>query len=70
MSAIKFIWSKKRADIDITYDQLMKTKVSNLEKSSIDKVLSKLIDCNLVSNKKASAGLDSFPVITEEPRYN
>ena len=67
---MKFIWSKKRADIDIKYDQLMKTKASNLEKSSIDEVLSKLIDYNLVSNKKASAGLDSFPVITEEPGYD
>ena len=38
----------------------MKTNESNLGKSSIDEVLSKLIDYNLVSNKKASAGLDSF----------
>ena len=48
----------------------MKTKASNLEKSSIDEVLSKLIDYNLVLNKKASAGLDSFLVITEEPGYD
>ena len=48
----------------------MKTKASNLKKSSIDEVLLKLIDYNLVSNKKASAGLDSFPVITEEPGYD
>ena len=47
-------------------DQLMKTNSSNLEISSIDEDLSKLIDHNLVSNKKTSAGLDSFRVLTEE----
>ena len=40
---------------------------SNLEISLIDEVLSKLIDHNLVSNKKTSAGIDSFRVLTEEP---
>ena len=44
----------------------MKTNSSNLEISSIDEVSSKLIDHNLVSNKKTSAGLDSFRVLTEE----
>ena len=44
----------------------MKTNSSNLEISSIDEVLSKLIAHNLVSNKKTSAGLDSFRVLTEE----
>ena len=68
-SAIKFIRSKKkRADIESIYDQLMKTNSSNLEISSIDEVLSKLIDHNLVSNKKTSAGLGSFRVLTEELR--
>ena len=53
LSAIKFIQSKeKRADIESIYDQLMKTNSFNLEISSIDGVLSKLIDHNLVSNKK------------------
>ena len=45
----------------------MKTNLPNLEISSIDEVLSKLIDHNLVSNKNTSAGLDSFRVMTEEP---
>ena len=45
----------------------MKTNLFNLEISSVDEVLSKLIDHNLVSNKKTSAGLDSFRVLTEEP---
>ena len=44
----------------------MKMNSSNLE-ILIDEVLSKLIDHNLVSNKKTSAGLDSFRVLTEEP---
>ena len=44
----------------------MKTNSSNSEISSIDEDLSKLIDHNLVSNKKTSAGLDSFRVLTEE----
>ena len=44
----------------------MKTNASNLEISPINEVLSKLIDYNLVSNKKISAGIDSFPVLTEE----
>ena len=53
LSAIKFIRSKeKRADIESIYAQLMKMNSSNLEISSIDGVLSKLIDHNLVSNKK------------------
>ena len=47
-------------------DQLMKTNSSNLEISSIDEVLSKLIAHNLVSNKYTSAGRDSFRVLTEE----
>ena len=64
----KIYWiQKKRADIESICDQLMKTNSSNLEISSIDEVLSKLIDHNLVSNKKTSAGLDSFRVLTEEP---
>ena len=41
----------------------MKMNSSNLE-ILIDEVLSKLIDHNLVSNKKTSAGLDSFRVLT------
>ena len=45
----------------------MKTKSSSLEISSIDEVLSKIIDHNLVSNKKTSAGFDSFRVLREEP---
>ena len=45
----------------------MKTNSSNLEISSIDEDLPKLIDHNLVSNKKTSAVLDSFRVLTEEP---
>ena len=43
------------------FNQLKKTNASNLENPS------KLIDCNLVSNKKTSAELDSFRVMTEEP---
>ena len=58
---------KKRADIESIRDQLMKTNSSNLKISSIDEVLSKLIDHNLVSNKITSAGFDSFRVQTEEP---
>ena len=45
----------------------MKANLSNLEISSIDEVLLKLIDNNLVSNKKTSARLDSFRVLIEEP---
>ena len=68
LSAIKLILSKKKhADIESIYDQLMKTNLFNLEIPSVDEVLSKLIDHNLVSNKKTSAGLDSFRVLTEEP---
>ena len=68
LSAIKFIRSrKKRADIESMYDQVMKTNSPKLQISSIDEVLSKLIDHNLVSNKKTSAGLDSFRMLTEEP---
>ena len=45
----------------------MKTNSSSLEISSIDEVLSKFIDHNLVSNKKTSAGFDLFQVLREEP---
>ena len=44
----------------------METNASNLEKLSIDEALSKLIDYDLVSNKKTSAGRESFRVLTEE----
>ena len=65
LSAIEFIRSKRRrADIESIYDQLTKTNSFNLEISSIDEALSKLIDHNLVSKKKTSAGLDSFRVLT------
>ena len=68
LSTIKFIRSrKKRADIESMYDQVMKTNSPKLQISSIDEVLSKLIDHNLVSNKKTSTGLDSFRMLTEEP---
>ena len=50
---------KKRADIESIRD--------HLKISSIDEVLSNLIDHNLVSNKITSAGFDSFRVQTEEP---
>ena len=36
------------------------------KKSRVDEVLSKLLDNNLVSNKKTLAVLDSFWVMTEE----
>lgn len=39
----------------------------SLEKLSVEEVLSKFIHYNLVSNKKTSAGLDSFWRMTEEP---
>ena len=65
LSAIEFIRSKtRRADIESIYDQLTKTNSFNLEISSIDEALSKLIDHNVVSNKKTSAGLDSVRVLT------
>ena len=68
LSVIKLILSKKKhAGIESIYDQLMKTNLFNLEIPSVDEVLSKLIDHNLVSNKKTSAGLGSFRVLTEEP---
>ena len=51
---------KKRADIESIYDHLIKTNASALEKSSIDEVISKLTDYNLVANKETSARIDSF----------
>ena len=62
LSVIKFISSRKKktSSIESTYNHFMKTNASIFEKSSIDDVLSKLIDYNLVSNKKTSAGLESF----------
>ena len=50
-------------------DQLMKTNASNLKKSSVDEVLSKLLDNNLVSNKKILAVLDSWQKKLELIKY-
>ena len=52
-----YLIQKRCADMDSMYETLMKMNVSNLEKSSIDKVFSKLIDYSLVSNKSAFASL-------------
>ena len=48
----------------------MKTSRYSLEKLSLEEVSSKFIHYNLVSNKKTSAGLDSFWVMTEEPIHD
>ena len=68
MSAIEIIRSKKQTcrHIECIYHQLMKANASNLKFFWIDEVLSKPVDYRLVSNKKTSAGLDPFRVLTRE----
>ena len=47
---------KKRPDIDSIYDYLSRTKASNIDKVSIEQILSELVKENVLVNKKTSLG--------------
>ena len=62
VSAIKTIRKKKRADKDSIFDYLTKSLASNIEIELLEHVLTKLIENNLVINKKTPTGLSSFRI--------
>ena len=66
LNAIKFIRDrKKRADLEAIFDHLPKTEASNADKKLVENILSQLVNCKLIINKKTHTGLDSFRFTTE-----
>ena len=51
---------KKRPDLESISDHIKKTWVFEFDKNSIEKAISKVVKLNLIMNKKARQGLDSF----------
>ena len=65
LNAIKFIRDrKKRADLKAISDHLTRTEASNVDKELLEKLLSQLVNCKLIINKKTHTGLDSFYLTT------
>ena len=61
LNAIKFIrYRKKRADLEAIFDHLTKTEASNADKELAENLLSQLVNCKLIINKKTHTDLDSF----------
>ena len=54
---------KKRPDIDTIDDSIMRTEVSNADKTLIEKLGKELIKQNILSNKKTTYVLDSFKIL-------
>ena len=55
--------SKKRPDDDSILGYIIKTEASNVDRFLIISVTNKLINQNLIENKKAQQGLDSFQLV-------
>ena len=51
---------KKRPDLESISDHIKKTGVFELDKNSIEYAISEIVKLNLIINKKAPQGLDSF----------
>ena len=63
LSAIKTIRNKKkRADKESIFDCLTKSLASNIEIEVLEHLLTRLIENNLVINKKTPTGLSSFRI--------
>ena len=61
LSAIDILPNKKkRPDVDSIYDHIIKTQVSNADRSLIEMVFTNLMKENLITNKKTPSGFDSF----------
>ena len=60
-NAIKFIrdW-KKSADLGAIFHRLTRNEASNADKKLVENLLSQLVNCKLIRNKKTDSGLDSF----------
>ena len=54
---------KKRPDFDTIHDYIMKTEPSDADKTLIETLVKKLIKQNILINKKATQGLDSFEIL-------
>ena len=65
LNAIEIIRDKKkkRPDIDTIHDYVMRTEASNANKALIENVVKELIKQNILINKKATQGLDSFKIL-------
>ena len=55
--------SKKRPDNDSILDYIIKTEASNVDKPLIISITNKLINQNLIENKKTREGLDSLHLV-------
>ena len=55
--------SKKRPDDDSILGYIIKTEASNVDRFLIISVTNELVNQNLIENKKAQQGLDSFHLV-------
>ena len=68
MQAIEYIHEKrKRPDTNAIYKHLKKTEASNIDKETIDNIISELINQKILENKKSTYG-DSFRLITDKEK--
>ena len=65
LNAIEIIRDKKkkRPDIDTIYDYIMRTEVSNADKTLMENIVKELIKQNILKNKETTQGLDSFKIL-------
>ena len=65
LNAIEIIRDKKKKhpNIDTIHDYIMKTEVSNADKTLIENLVKELIKQNLMINKKTTQVLDSFKIL-------
>ena len=59
----KTLESKKRPDDDSILGYIVKTEASNVDRFLIISVTNELVNQNLIENKKAQQGLDSFHLV-------
>ena len=68
LQAIEYIREKrKRPDTNAIYEHLKKTEASNIDKETIDNIISELINQKILENKKSTYG-DSFRLITDKKK--
>ena len=68
MQAIEYIREKRKPpDTDAIYEHLKKTETSNIDKGTIDNIISELINQKILENKKSTYG-DSFRLITDKEK--
>ena len=68
LQAIEYIREKrKRPDTNAIYEHLKKTEASNIDKETIDNIISELINQKILENKKSTYG-DSFRLITDKEK--